>query len=94
MRVTLVVVMMIGREPGRGTSCPRRMRFFIVRGALSSDSIDGITEGSCGDEAREGCNVVVDIDAALLSAAARSFWWSMVVMRDWRDVKLRRGSTR
>lgn len=69
-----MVVMIIGWAPVRGTSWPGRMRLFIVKGALSSDSGDGASDGPCGVEVRERCNAEVDFDAALWSAAARSFW--------------------
>ena len=55
----------MGWAPVRGTSCPGRMRLFIVKGALSSDSGDGASEGPCGMEVRERCNAEVDFEAAL-----------------------------
>ena len=60
-----MVVILIGWAPARGTSCPGRMRLVIVKGALSSDSGDGASDGPFGVEVQERCNAEVDFDAAL-----------------------------
>jgi hypothetical protein len=60
----------------------------------SSESGEAATDGPCGDEVRDRCIAGVDFDAGFVRAAAPSFWQNMVVMRDRREVRLGRESTR
>jgi hypothetical protein len=50
------MVMIMGWALVRGSSCPGRMRPFIIKGALPSESGDGALDGPCGEEVRERCN--------------------------------------
>ncbi len=71
--------------------------FLIMRGAASSDSKDTARDGPLGEEVRERCRAGVDLEAvaaAIASAMALSFWWSMVVIKDRREVRFGLESTR
>lgn len=70
--------------------------FFIMRGAASSESGDAARDGPLGEDVRERCRAEVDLEAAaaVASALALSFWWSMVVIKDRREVRLGLESTR
>ncbi|KFY67704.1 hypothetical protein V496_01440 [Pseudogymnoascus sp. VKM F-4515 (FW-2607)] len=72
---TAVSLVVLGDRAGR-------MRILIVKGELLSDSGEGALDGPCGERLSERCNAEVDSDAALWSAASRSYRWIMVAMRD------------
>jgi hypothetical protein len=65
--------MIIGWAPVRGTSCPGRMRLFIVKGALSSDSGDGASDGPCSEEVRVLCRHGYQKTAAPIERCALDF---------------------
>lgn len=67
---------MIGRAADLGTSAIGFRPFFIMRGALSSESGEAANDGPFGDEVRDRCKAGVDLDAAaaFARAFARSFW--------------------
>lgn len=71
--------------------------FFIIRGPASSESGEAARDGPFGEVVLDRNNAGVDRDvfaAAWARAVARSFWWSIVVMSDRREVKTGLESTR
>ena len=62
---------------------------FIISAVPSSDPSEAASDVPLGEVLGNRFRVGVDSDAALTwRVLARSFWWSIAVMRDWRDVRL------
>lgn len=91
----LFAVRWMGRGTDRGGFSEMGLRvLFIIRGVPSSESAEAASDGPLGEDVRERCRLAVDRAAASARALARSFWWSMVVISDRREVRLGLESTR
>lgn len=86
----------MGRAPLGTSAIGFKPPRFIMRGDASSESGEAATEGPLGEDVRDRCNAGVERDAiaAFASAFALSFWCSIVVMRDLREVRFGLESTR